>query len=78
MSSPHGVVSHEEDQDSGPDDATPVHLAGIRAGRRWEELEDPEDGQETECGDVDGDGGLAETEAGDGEGFAAESFGEDA
>ncbi|KAL8767136.1 MAG: hypothetical protein Q9194_006076 [Teloschistes cf. exilis] len=78
MSPPERVISHEKDEDACPYHAAPVHVARRRVRGGREELKDPEHREEAQRGDVDRVSGLAKVEARSWEGFAAESFVEDA
>lgn len=77
-SSPKRVVGHEKRENAGPYHTTPVHIARRRVRGRREKLKDPEHREETQRDDVDCVSGLAKAEARGWEGFAAESFMEDA
>ncbi|KAL9580948.1 MAG: hypothetical protein Q9203_006101 [Teloschistes exilis] len=78
MSPPERVISHEKDEDACPYHAAPVHVARRRVRGGREELKDPEHREEAQRDDVDRVSGLAKVEARSWEGFAAESFVEDA
>ena len=78
MLCPERVVGHEEDEDTHPDHAAPIHLGRRRAWSSREELEYPEDGEEAQRHDVDRVPGFSQVESRSWERLAAEPLVEDA
>ena len=63
MSSYKEIICHEENEDTRPDHATPVHLRWIWVWTGWEELEYPKHTEEAQSNDVDYIAGFAKVEA---------------
>ena len=77
MPAPESIVGHEEDENAGPYDAAPVHIARRRARSSREELEYPEHREKAQCNDVNRIASFAKVEARSWEGFSAKSLVED-